>query len=53
MAIFYPTVIHASLLEKLEAYNARLAATSSPMRINDLTVDPDGAQLLSPVPHIA
>jgi homoserine kinase len=43
MAIFYPTVIHAFLLEKLE-YLVRSKGWS--LAINDVIVDTEGAQLL-------
>lgn len=43
MAIFYPTVIHAFLLEKLEE---RVKAEGWRVEINDVAVDTEGAQLL-------
>lgn len=45
MAVFYPTVMHAFLLEKLEAL---IQAEGWDVEINDVTVDTDGAQLLMP-----
>lgn len=42
MAIFYPTVIHAFLLEKLQRL---IQAEGWSMTVNDLTVDTEGAQL--------
>ncbi|WP_303674422.1 homoserine kinase [Vampirovibrio chlorellavorus] len=45
MAIFYPTVIHAFLLEKLQGL---IQAEGWSMTINDLTVDTEGAQLMAP-----
>ena len=42
MAIFYPTVIHAFLLEKLQGL---IATQGWSMTVNDLTVDTEGAQL--------
>jgi homoserine kinase len=42
MAIFYPTVIHAFLLEKLQGL---IQAEGWPMIVNDLSVDTEGAQL--------
>lgn len=43
MAVFYPTVIHAFLLEKLEAL---IQSNGWDVVINDVTVDTEGAQLL-------
>jgi homoserine kinase len=44
MAVFYPTVIHAFLLEKLEVL---IQAQGWDIQINDVTVDTDGATLLA------
>lgn len=41
MAVFYPSVLHASLLEKVQAL---LSKNSWPIELNTLTVDTDGAQ---------
>ena len=43
MAVFYPTVLHAFLLEKLEE---RIRQEGWDILLNDVTVDTDGAQLL-------
>lgn len=43
MAVFYPTVLHAFLLEKLETL---IRQEGWDMVLNDVTVDTDGAQLL-------
>ncbi|WP_373533361.1 homoserine kinase [Vampirovibrio sp.] len=43
MAIFYPTVLHAFLLEKLEHL---VRAKGWSVEINDVSVDTEGAQLL-------
>lgn len=43
MAVFYPTVLHAFLLDKLEDL---IQQESWDLLINDVTVDTDGAQLL-------
>ncbi len=43
MAVFYPTVIHAFLLEKLEAL---IQSNGWDVVINDVAVDTEGAQLL-------
>lgn len=45
MAVFYPTVIHAFLLESLQGL---IAAQGWSMTVNDLTVDAEGAQLIAP-----
>lgn len=44
MAIFYPTVIHAFLLEKLQEL---IQAEGWPMVVNDLSVDTEGSQLVA------
>lgn len=44
MAVFYPGVLHTSLLEKLKQ---RMTDEAWSIRMNDLTVDRDGAVLLS------
>lgn len=43
MAVFYPTVIHASLRDKLEAL---IRDENWQMLVNDVSVDTEGAQLL-------
>lgn len=45
MAVFYPTVMHAFLLEKLKEL---IRVEGWDVEINDVTVDADGAQLLMP-----
>ncbi len=42
MAVFYPNVLHASLLETL---NAAIQQHRWPIRVHDVTLDRDGAQL--------
>lgn len=44
MAVFYPTVLHAFLLEKLEGL---IHLQGWPVILNDVSVDMDGAQLLT------
>lgn len=46
MAVFYPTVLHAFLLDKLEAL---IQAEGWTVTLNDVAVDTDGAQLLASV----
>jgi hypothetical protein len=44
MAVFYPTVLHAFLLEKLEGL---IQSEGWSVTINDVAVDTEGAQLLT------
>jgi homoserine kinase len=47
MAVFYPNVLHASLLETL---NAAIHQHHWPIRLHDVTLDRDGAQIVQVEP---